>query len=248
MDSIIMPKINLERIAHVYYTHKDIHAAQQFLEDFGLEECKRVGNKTYYKGYGREPFLYCATEGAEAQFGGVAFVVETIEDLELAAKTIPGASEISEMSDAPGGGKRVTFHDPADGFPFHLVFGQTLLEEETVLPELELNFVLLLSINWAISACPKAHVHHSSFETHDFDSQVLGHDWLRTKGYENCWGVGRHVMGSQIFDYWFDTSRFIVEHYADGDLCDDTQETVVAQASEDNLHVWGPDLPPTFLA
>lgn len=49
---------------------------------------------------------------------------------------------------------------------------------------------------------PKSHVHHSSFETHDFDTQVLGHDWLRSKGYESCWGVGRHIMGSQIFDYW----------------------------------------------
>lgn len=49
---------------------------------------------------------------------------------------------------------------------------------------------------------PKFHVHHSSYETHDFDTQVLGHDWLREKGYKNCWGVGRHVLGSQIFDYW----------------------------------------------
>ena len=49
---------------------------------------------------------------------------------------------------------------------------------------------------------PKFHPHHSSFETHDFDTQVLGHDWLREKGYRNCWGVGRHVLGSQIFDYW----------------------------------------------
>lgn len=54
---------------------------------------------------------------------------------------------------------------------------------------------------------PKCHVHHSSFETHDFDTQLLGHDWLRGKGYENCWGVGRHVMGSQIFDYWYSPSR-----------------------------------------
>ncbi|KAL4737907.1 hypothetical protein BDV11DRAFT_171504 [Aspergillus similis] len=53
---------------------------------------------------------------------------------------------------------------------------------------------------------PKSHVHHSSYETHNFDTQVMGHDWLRHKGYENCWGVGRHVMGSQIFDYCFDTS------------------------------------------
>jgi hypothetical protein len=47
----------------------------------------------------------------------------------------------------------------------------------------------------------KAHVHHASFETHDFDIQKIGHDWLREKGYINCWGVGRHVLGSQIFDY-----------------------------------------------
>jgi len=25
---------------------------------------------------------------------------------------------------------------------------------------------------------PKFHVHHSSFEVHDFDSQLLGHNWL----------------------------------------------------------------------
>lgn len=86
---------------------------------------------------------------------------------------------------------------------------------------------------------PKFHVHHSSFETHDFDAQVLGHDWLRHRGYKNCWGVGRHIMGSQIFDYWFDPSGFIMEHYVDGDLLDDTSETQRTLASPDNLHVWG---------
>ena len=61
-------------------------------------------------------------------------------------------------------------------------------------------------------------VHHSSFETHDFDTQVLGHDWLREKGYKNCWGVGRHVLGSQIFDYWKDPWGHELEHWTDGDL------------------------------
>jgi hypothetical protein len=46
-------------------------------------------------------------------------------------------------------------------------------------------------------------------------------------------------MGSQIFDYWFDSSKFILEHYVDGDLCNDEQETIVSVASPDNLHVWG---------
>lgn len=100
------------------------------------------------------------------------------------------------------------------------------------------------------------HVHHSSFETHDFDAQVLGHDWLRQHGYTNCWGVGRHVMGSQIFDYWyassvariwpkltraprFDPSGFILEHYVDGDLLDMNEPTHHTKAAPDNLHVWG---------
>ena len=47
-----------------------------------------------------------------------------------------------------------------------------------------------------------AHIHHSSFEVHDMDSQLLGHDWLKSQGWTNCWGVGRHILGSQIFDYW----------------------------------------------
>lgn len=34
-------------------------------------------------------------------------------------------------------------------------------------------------------------VAHAAFETHDFDVQQLGHDWLTGKGYEICWGVGR---------------------------------------------------------
>ena len=60
-----------------------------------------------------------------------------------------------------------------------------------------------MGLTWmVIDVGPKMHVHHTSYETHDFDTQVLGHDWLRDQGYENCWGVGRHVMGSQIFDYW----------------------------------------------
>lgn len=49
----------------------------------------------------------------------------------------------------------------------------------------------------------KPHVHHSSFEIHDLDTQTIGHDWLLKKGYKPAWGVGRHILGSQIFDYWW---------------------------------------------
>ncbi|GME31682.1 Glyoxalase/Bleomycin resistance protein/Dihydroxybiphenyl dioxygenase [Neofusicoccum parvum] len=89
-------------------------------------------------------------------------------------------------------------------------------------------------------------VAHSAFEIHDYDIQQLGHEFLASKGYELCWGVGRHVLGSQIFDYWFDKAKFVVEHYADGDLVN--SETAVAHTpfGPQALHIWGPPVPEVF--
>lgn len=44
-----------------------------------------------------------------------------------------------------------------------------------------------------------------------------------------------------------DTSGFIVEHYADGDLVDELTPTNRNEAGPNSLHIWGPPLPPTFL-
>lgn len=267
-------KINLVRIAHVYYRHKEWEKAHQFLLDFGFEELNQTDDKIYYRGYGREPFVYCLIKSDKEEFGGAGFVVESEDDLNYAAKVLPDATGPYEL-DAPGGGKCVTFKEPVDGFEWHLVYGQTPAPDERVLPQLSFNFptdkhrpkaqfqrfekkpapvhklghfgLCVTNFNKAYEFYhthfnfidselnhnekgenvtvfmrldrgkeavdhhtffffegPRApHVHHSSFETHDFDTQVLGHDWLRHKGYENCWGVGRHIMGSQIFDYWY---------------------------------------------
>lgn len=89
-------------------------------------------------------------------------------------------------------------------------------------------------------------VAHSAFEVHDFDVQMLGHNFLESKGYKICWGVGRHVLGSQVFDYWFDTSGFMVEHYADGDLVNKDTPVAVVEAGPAALSVWGPPVPPVF--
>lgn len=32
---------------------------------------------------------------------------------------------------------------------------------------------------------------HAAFEVHDFDIQQMGHNYLESKGYELCWGIGR---------------------------------------------------------
>ena len=38
------------------------------------------------------------------------------------------------------------------------------------------------------------------------------------RGYRHVWGVGRHLLGSQIFDYWEDPWRRVHEHWTDTDV------------------------------
>jgi catechol 2,3-dioxygenase-like lactoylglutathione lyase family enzyme len=153
-------KINLVRIAHVFYQHKNIDAARTFYEDFGMLETARVGNRTYYRGYGTEPFVVCAEEGDSDVFLGPAFVVESLEDLEHASKTLPDATEIYDLAEkkgAPGGGKCVTFKDPNDGFYFHLVHGQEALDLcEPHFPQLKVNYVCVLERRGEKGGSPQA--------------------------------------------------------------------------------------------
>lgn len=92
----------------------------------------------------------------------------------------------------------------------------------------------------------KPDVAHAAFEVHDLDVQMLGHNFLESRGYEICWGVGRHVLGSQVFDYWFDTSGFMVEHYADGDLVNEDTKVAIVEAGPQALSIWGPPVPSVF--
>ena len=98
-----------------------------------------------------------------------------------------------------------------------------------------------------MSSNATAHVHHASFEVHDFDTQSLGHEWLAKKGYTSVWGVGRHILGSQLFDYWWDTTGNMIEHYADGDLVSEETSVGWGLAGDESLAVWGPEVPKWFL-
>lgn len=59
---------------------------------------------------------------------------------------------------------------------------------------------------------------HAAFEVASFDDLMLGHQYLKTRKRQPAWGVGRHIMGSQIFDYWKDPFGNELEHWTDGDL------------------------------
>lgn len=140
-------KIQFSRISHVYYKYKpeDVDAARNFMQDFGFFEAKKEGSKTYFRGYGVEPFVLCVEASDETKFGGAAFAVDTLEELERASKILPKeakATDVYDLKDVPGGGKAVTFYDPVDGFPFHIVWGQQMAEPLSLeLPEVKPNFV-----------------------------------------------------------------------------------------------------------
>ncbi len=58
---------------------------------------------------------------------------------------------------------------------------------------------------------------HSAFEVLGLDDLMAGHDHLKAGGFTPNWGIGRHILGSQVFDYWRDPHGFEIEHWTDGD-------------------------------
>lgn len=87
-------------------------------------------------------------------------------------------------------------------------------------------------------------LNHVAFEVTGLDDLMAGHAHLAARGRKAAWGVGRHKLGSQIFDYWKDPWGNELEHWTDGDLL------TVADGSEtaslrDLIEVqWGAPFPP----
>jgi catechol 2,3-dioxygenase-like lactoylglutathione lyase family enzyme len=89
--------------------------------------------------------------------------------------------------------------------------------------------------------------HHAAFEVADFDSLMTGHDHLVRHGYRHSWGVGRHILGSQVFDYWLDPSGHRIEHWTDGDVFAADEPSGVTDLSTMLGHQWGPQTPEGFV-
>ena len=81
---------------------------------------------------------------------------------------------------------------------------------------------------------------HAAFEVADFDDLMRGNSHLAAAQRTHQWGIGRHILGSQIYDYWLDPHGHMVEHWTDGDLFN--SRTPPGNASLDMLlgSQWGP--------
>jgi len=84
---------------------------------------------------------------------------------------------------------------------------------------------------------------HAAFEVADLDDLMLGHQRLKDAGREAQWGVGRHILGSQVFDYWRDPWGHVLEHWTDGDLFTAEDGSNVASLQDLMGVQWGPQMP-----
>jgi len=87
---------------------------------------------------------------------------------------------------------------------------------------------------------------HAAFEVADLDDLMAGHQMLKEAGRHAEWGVGRHILGSQVFDYWRDPWGHTLEHWTDGDVFTAADGSNVASLTDLMGVQWGPAAPPTM--
>ena len=94
----------------------------------------------------------------------------------------------------------------------------------------------------------KTGLNHLSFEVQDIDDVAMGHNYLKAFGtYEHMWGLGRHLLGSQVYDYWADPWGRVHEHWADSDRLNVKNGSHLLPAEEALVSQWGEGPPEKFI-
>jgi len=94
----------------------------------------------------------------------------------------------------------------------------------------------------------RAGLNHLSFEVQDIDDVFTGHEYLARHGkYEHMWGIGRHLLGSQIYDYWSDPWGRVHEHWSDTDRLNVRNGSNLLSAEEGLASQWGERPPEKFI-
>jgi hypothetical protein len=94
----------------------------------------------------------------------------------------------------------------------------------------------------------RAGLNHLSFEVQDMDDVFAGHHYLKRLGkYEHMWGIGRHLLGSNVYDYWADPWGRIHEHWSDSDRLNVQSGSNLMPAEEGLVSQWGEPPPQKLL-
>jgi catechol 2,3-dioxygenase-like lactoylglutathione lyase family enzyme len=93
-----------------------------------------------------------------------------------------------------------------------------------------------------------AGLNHLSYEVLDIDDVFTGHEHLRELGkYEHMWGIGRHLLGSQVYDYWSDPWGRVHEHWSDSDRLNVANGSHLLSVDEGLRSQWGEPPPERFI-
>ena len=91
----------------------------------------------------------------------------------------------------------------------------------------------------------KTGLNHLAFEVQDVDDVMIGHNHLKQR-LRPCVGVGRHELGSHIYDYWQDPWGRVHEHWTDTDTLNARRP---ARSARDRCpeRSLGEPIPPSFV-
>ena len=91
-------------------------------------------------------------------------------------------------------------------------------------------------------------LNHLAYEVRSIDDVILGHEHLKKMNkYKHVWGLGRHVLGSQVFDYWQDPWGRVHEHWTDSDVLNNETPPMSHSAGSGRPSQWGDTAPQSFL-
>ena len=90
-------------------------------------------------------------------------------------------------------------------------------------------------------------MHHCSWEVSSINEIGIGATAMAMKGHDYQWGLGRHVLGSNYFNYIRDPWGSYIEYSAGMDYVPaDCDYDSADYGPEDSFYLWGPDVPEGF--
>ena len=90
-------------------------------------------------------------------------------------------------------------------------------------------------------------LHHSSWEVNSVNEVGVGAGHMAANGFDYSWGLGRHVLGSNYFQYVRDPWGSWTEYSAGMDYIPaDVDWDASDIGPEDSFYLWGPDVPAGF--
>ena len=90
---------------------------------------------------------------------------------------------------------------------------------------------------------PAPGLNHLGFEVQDYDDIFFGHYHMKDAGLQHRWGIGRHRLGSQVYNQWTDPWGRGYEHWTDSDMLNDEYQPTFVPVDVAMKSQWGEAAP-----